>query len=130
MSIDVRKYLEQKKINLEILSELHLSKKQTFKLHKKLEDYKYIENTDELKEGTIIRWIPLEDPTNLYLTNTAIFCHWKNNKNGENLCICKNFGWFPSYFTIDLDKTLVFQKLTNQEKIILHAIEIMENDNL
>lgn len=128
MNLNIKKYLEQKKLNCEILSELHLSKKQTEKLHKKLEDYKYIENTEELKQGTIIRWIPLEDPTNLYLTNTAIFCHWKNNENGENLCICKNFGWFPSYFTIDLDKTLVFQKLTHQEKILLYAIEIMEKD--
>ena len=68
------------------------------------------------------------EKTNLYLTNTAIFCHWKNNENGANLCICKNFGWNTSYFTIDLDKTLVFQKLTHQEKILLYAIEIMEKD--
>jgi hypothetical protein len=121
---------KQRELNQKILFELHLSKKKTFELYKKLEDYRYIENTEELKEGSIIRWIPIEDPTNLYLTNTAIFCHWKNNEYEENLCICKNFGWYPSYFTIDLDKTLVFQKLSQQEKILLYAIEQLDKDNL
>ena len=57
-----------REMNLKILKELHLTKKETINIYNKLKDYKYVDEMNELKYGTFIRWIPIEDPTNIYLT--------------------------------------------------------------
>mgnify|MGYP003335154213 FL=1 len=66
-----------KEMNLNVLKELHLSKKDTLELMAKLKDYKYVDEMNELKYGSYIRWIPIEDPTNIYLTQGALFCEMK-----------------------------------------------------
>ena len=49
-----------KEMNLKILKELHLTKKDTLELLKKLNGYKYVDEMNDLKSGTYLRWIPLE----------------------------------------------------------------------
>ena len=64
-------------MNLKILKELKLSKKDTLNIYNKLKDYKYIDEMNDLKYGTYLRWVPIEDPNNIYLTKGAIFCEMK-----------------------------------------------------
>ena len=109
-------------MNLNILKELCLSKKDTIDLFNKLKGYKYVDEMNNLKYGTYIRWIPIEDPTNIYLTKGAIFCEVKITDNGVS-CICKNFGYNTKHFQIEMDKNLIFQKLTNQELVLLSALD-------
>lgn len=109
-------------MNLTILKELCLSKKDTIDLFNKLKGYKYVDEMNNLKYGTYIRWIPIEDPTNIYLTKGAIFCEVKITDNGVS-CICKNFGYNTKHFQIEMDKNLIFQKLTNQELVLLSALD-------
>ena len=111
-----------KEMNLNILKELHLSKKETLELLNKLQEYKYIDEMNELKYGSYIRWIPIEDPTNIYLTKGAIFCELKITDEGV-FCVCKNFGFQSKYFQISIDKNLIFQKLTGQEQVLLSALD-------
>ena len=111
-----------KELNLNILKELHLTKKDTLELLHKLKDYKYVDEMSDLKYGTYIRWIPIDDPNNIYLTKGAIFCEVKITDNGVN-CICKNYGFKTRHFQIEMDKTLIFQKLTNQELVLLSALD-------
>ena len=66
-----------REMTLKILSELNLPKKETIELFKKLKDYKYVDEMDDLKYGTYLRWIPLEDPTNINLSKGALFCETK-----------------------------------------------------
>jgi hypothetical protein len=37
--------------------------------------------------------------------------------------VCKNFGYNSKCFRISMDKNLIFQKLTDQELILLSALD-------
>ena len=111
-----------REMNLTILKELHLSKKDTLEIMNKLKEYKYVDEMDELKYGSYIRWIPIEDPENIYLTKGAIFCEIKITDDGV-FCVCKNYGFKSKYFQIAIDKNLIFQKLTSQEQVLLSALD-------
>lgn len=105
-------------MNLKILKELNLTKNETLELYKKLKGYKYVDEMDELKYGTFLRWIPILDPENIELTKGAIFCEVKITDNGVSL-ICKSYGFPPRHFQIKMDENLIFQKLTEQELVLL-----------
>ena len=111
-----------REMNFNILKELHLSKKETTDIMNKLKEYKYVDEMDELKYGSYIRWIPIEDPDNIYLAKGAIFCELKITDEGV-FCVCKNFGYQSKYFQIAMDKNLLFQKLTGQEQVLLSALD-------
>ena len=111
-----------KNMNLKILNELHLPKEVTINIFNKLKDYKYVDEMNELKYGTFIKWIPIDDPTNIYLTKGALFCEMKITDESV-FCVCKNFGYPSRYFCISMDKNLIFQKLTDQELVLLSALD-------
>jgi hypothetical protein len=111
-----------KEMNLNVLKELQLPRKDTLELMSKLKDYKYVDEMNELKYGAYIRWIPIEDPTNIYLTQGALFCEMKITDNGV-FCICKNYGFKSRHFNISMDKNLIFQRLTDQELVLLSALD-------
>jgi sulfite reductase beta subunit-like hemoprotein len=111
-----------KNMNLKILNELHLSKQETNNIFNKLKDYKYVDEMNELKYGTFIRWIPIDDPTNIYLTKGALFCEMKITDEAI-FCVCTNFGYPKRYFRISMDNNLIFQKLTDQELVLLSALD-------
>lgn len=116
-----------KEINLKILKELHLSNKDTLDILKKLNSYTYVDEMDDLKYGTYIRWVSLTNPSDLTLAKGAIFCEVTITDEGVQL-ICKNFGFGSKYFQIKLDENLVFQKLTSQELVLLSALDHLENN--
>jgi hypothetical protein len=111
-----------KEMNLKIIKELQLPRETTLEIMRKLTDYKYVDEMSDLKYGTYLRWIPIEDPTNIFLTKGAIFCEMKITDNGV-FCICKNIGFGAKHFQIEMDKNLLFQKLTNQELVLLSALD-------
>ena len=111
-----------KEMNLKVLKELHLSNADTLELFEKLKLYKYVDEMNELKYGAYIRWIPIEDPTNISLSKGGLFCEMKITDDGV-FCICKNFGYNMRHFQISMDKTLIFQKLTDQELVLLSALD-------
>lgn len=109
-------------MNLKIINELQLERKFALEIMKKIKEYKYVDELDDLKYGTYIRWIPIRDPNNIYLTQGALFCETKIKDDGVYL-ICKNYGYSSKYFQIKLDENLVFQKLTDQELVLLSALD-------
>jgi hypothetical protein len=109
-----------KEMNLKILKELHLEEDVTLDYMKKLKGYKYIDELDELKCGKFIRWIPITDPEYLPLYFCGIICDIKITDNGVIL-ICKNF--MHRHYTFKMDECLIFQKLTDQELILLSALD-------
>lgn len=111
---------------LSILKELHLSKQATLDMYNKLLHYKYVDEMNDLKYGTYIRWIYLEDPENIHLTKGAIFCNIKIKDDGA-YCVCKNYGFSTKHFYIALDKNLIFQKLTSHELVLLSALDHLHN---
>lgn len=111
-----------RELNLKVLEELNLPKNKLKDFLKRLEYYKYVDEMDDLKYGTYIRWIPLNDPQNIELEKGAIFCEMTITDDGVKL-VCKNFGFKSKYFNITFDENLVFQKLTDQEVVLLSALD-------
>ena len=111
-----------KEMNLNIIKELQLPRKDTLDIMNKLRDYKYVDEMNELKYGAYIRWIPIEDPNNIHLTRGALFCEMKITDDGV-FCVCKNYGYTQRHFQLSMDKNLIFQRLTDQELVLLSALD-------
>ena len=110
-------------MNLNILKELHLDVNITMDYLKKLKGYKYVDELNELKLGSFIRWIPITNPEYLPLHYCGIICDIKITDNGV-IITCKNF--MHRYYTFKMDECLIFQKLTSQEQIIISALDHLE----
>lgn len=122
MNLSTRKILE---MNLSILKELHLDRETTLEYLKKLKGYRYIDEIKDLKYGAFIRWISITDPDNLQLKYCGIICDIKITDNGV-LIVCKNF--MHRCYSFIMDKCLIFQKLTNQEQVIISALDHLEKE--
>lgn len=107
---------------LKILKELQLPRNETIELLKKLKNYKYVDEMKDLKYGTYLRWIPINDPEDIQLTQGALFCEMKVKEDGVYI-VCKNYGYNRKHFQIKLDENLIFQKLTEQELVLLSALD-------
>ena len=105
----------------EIIDELELSNKVTKDLLKKLEDYRYIDEMHELQVGRYMRWINLTKPDNIKLTNGGILCEIKI----EDAIILVLKNSMNRFFQINMDENFVFQRLSDQEKIILYAVDYL-----
>ena len=106
-----------------ILEELKLSRMELKTLLKKLEDYRYIDELPELQQGRYLRWINLTNPDRLKLTNGGILCDVKIEDNV--VLVLKNN--MNSIFHINMDKCLIFQKFSDQERVILYAVDFLKN---
>ena len=117
-----KEYVEDinNEINKNVLADLHLNRKEMISMLKKLENYKYVDEVDDLKYGAFIRWIPLTDPDNLPLHYAGIICEI-GFTDGGTIIKCKNF--MHRHYTIKMDECLIFQKFTNEEKIMMEMIE-------
>ena len=106
-------------LTLKLLRELPLSPEIVAQYAEKLADYKFVDEINDVKAGTFLRWISL-DGDNLYLHAGGIIREVKVTKNGL-MMVCKNFG--GRHYQIKMDNCLIFQKLTTQEKILLSALD-------
>jgi hypothetical protein len=116
-------HLTTKKIqelNLNILKELSLPKKDTLDMLKQLTTYKYVDEIKELKYGRFLRWVPIKDPTHLKLTKGGVLCDIKATDNGIHI-VCKNF--MHKHFQFKMDECLIFQRLSPQELVLLSALD-------
>ena len=113
-----------KEMNMKILMELSLSREKLLDITKKLNGYRYVDEIDELKCGTYLKWILLTDPDpdNLELNKGALFCEIKCKDDGVFI-ICKNMGFSSRHFQIKMDECLLFQRLTTQELVLLSALD-------
>jgi hypothetical protein len=114
-------------MNYNMIKKLELDKSETMRIMKLLKEYRYVDEMNQLKHGAYIRWIPIENPTEIVMKRGAIFCDVKICNEGVFL-ICKNYGFGAKHFRIKLDECLVFQKLTEQEKILLLALDHLSEE--
>jgi hypothetical protein len=121
LHLTTKKIVEQ---NLNILKELHLERDVTLNYLKKLKGYKYVDELNELKYGSFIKWIPIIDPNYLPLHYCGIICEIKIIDDGV-LITCKNF--MHRHYTFKMDECLIFQKLSTQELIIINALDHLDN---
>jgi hypothetical protein len=114
--------IKLREMNQRVLKELPLSKSEYHDFVNKLKDYKFIDELNDLKEGAYIRWINITNPEKFVLTKGSIFCETKITDTGIVL-VGKSF--YNKFFQIKLDDCLVFQRLTNEEKVLLNALDYL-----
>jgi len=107
----------------EILQELGLKRDDLKSFHKKLNGYMYIDNISDLKYGRNIRWINLKRLDPIKITNGSILCDIKIGAKGIVL-VLKGFN--ASFITLYFNENILFQKINDEEKIILKAVEYLE----
>lgn len=91
----------------------------------KLRDYRYVDDLHGLSHGAYIRWIDLKSPDRLCLARGAIICDIKIGQKGVSL-LCKTHP-NPAMFHVIMDEVIIFQRLSQQERIILVAMDYLDD---
>ena len=112
-----------KQINNDALQKIQIRGNDLKQMHKKLKEYRVIRDLRDIQLGYYIRWIPLKDPTKIYLTNGGIIIDIDILKNGIHIRVKNNRN---RIFQIKYDECVIFQKLTVQEKIILSVLDHLD----
>lgn len=115
--------LTSKKIKTEkndILQKLQLSREKLIDFHVKLKEYRYVDEIKDINYGCFLRWIDLKNIENIKLTSGAHLCDIKINDTGVGLTF-RNF--VNRYFHVNMNEIILFQKLTDQEKILLSVMD-------
>ena len=115
-------YEKISKMKNDILQRLRLSPEELKSMHSKLKAYRFVDELPELKYGTYIRWIPLTNPENIKLTTGGIVCEMKVGDDGI-VITCKNR--FNRMFSIKMQENLIFQKMTDQERVLISALSYL-----
>ena len=104
-----------------ILQQLQLDRHILKSYHKKLKQYRYVSELHEIRYGSYIRWINLKRDE-LKLTNGGILCDTVVTENGLHIK-CKNNR--NRFFQFNFEECIVFQKLNDQEKILLSILDYL-----
>lgn len=112
-----------KAIKNDVLQKLHFRPEHIKLLLKKLKDYRFVDELDDLHFGSYIRWINMNNPNNLKLTNGGVICDIKL-VNNNMLITCKNNS--NMFFTIKMEECLIFQRLNNSEKVLLSVLDYLK----
>jgi len=107
----------------DILQQLNLPREQLIKIQKQLKPYRCVNTLEDLRFGSYVRWISLKNPEVIKLTNGGIVCDIKEI-NGEIHIKCKNK--MNMLFQAKMSEILLFQKLSEQEEVILKAMKYLQ----
>jgi hypothetical protein len=112
----------------DILQQLNIPRNELTRLNKQLKAYRLINdiqknNINDLRYGSYIRWISLKNPEIIKLTNGGIVCDIKVI-NDDIIVKCKNKN--NLMFQVKLSEVILFQKLSEQEQIILKALKYLQ----
>jgi hypothetical protein len=89
---------------------------------KDLKGYRYVDEISDLKTNVYIKWIRYDSIH--ILTKGAISCSVKITNDGM-LIMCKNY--YGKFFYVNMDECVVFQKITDEEKVILSAMDFLKS---
>uniref|UniRef100_A0A6C0KI42 Uncharacterized protein n=1 Tax=viral metagenome TaxID=1070528 RepID=A0A6C0KI42_9ZZZZ len=110
-------------INNDILQKLQLPKETLKSYNEKLKNYRYIDDINNINMFSYIRYIKLNDPNNLTLKNPCKLYGIIEKKDKISLkCSIAN----KIFFCINYNEYLVFQKLSQQEEIILSIVDYLD----
>ena len=112
-----------KSIKNDLFQKLHFRPADIKIFLKKLKDYRFVDEIDDIHYGRYIRWIKIKDPENVKLTNGGVICDIKICGD-EVIVTCRNK--LNNMFSLRMNECLVFQRLTNEEQIILSMMDYVE----
>lgn len=109
-----------KELKNDILQKLYFNRDELLHYHKKLKEYIYVDELDEVKLGSYIRWFNLKNMENLKLTNGGIVVDFKQGIE-DVVIVCKNKQ--GRFFSLQLNKNIIFKKMSTQEKLLIRIID-------
>ena len=112
-----------KAIKNDYLQQLQLSREKLKEYHNKLKEYRFVDDLTNIQYGRYIRWISLKNPEKLCLTTGGVIIDIQLLEDGIYI-LCKNFR--NMRMKIKIDECFIFQKLTDQEKTIIAALDYLE----
>lgn len=114
-----------KKLKYDILKKVTETKSELSHFYKLLNEYRYIDEVDEFRLGSYIRFFNLKkaETNSLELMRGGFICDLKTTKN-DILIVCKNGIRF---FNIKMNESIIFQKNTKQEKILIEIIDHLKD---
>mgnify|MGYP001412944061 FL=1 len=110
-----------------LLKELYLSNEYKNELLLKLKHYRYVMELPDLEIGNYIRWINLNNGDNIYLTNGSFISNIMILEDGIQIRCTNRFG---KIHQLKFDENLIFQKLTEQEHILLQLVECVKTNKI
>jgi hypothetical protein len=132
LSISKLTYDKINNMKYNMLQRLGMNDEELESMLLKLGDYRYVEELQDIQHGAFIRYIPLtskndrnrnqRDNSDIILKNGGFICDIKILGSGVHL-LCRNH--FRKIFQLKLDEVLIFQKLSNQEEIILSVFDYL-----
>lgn len=108
----------------DLLQQLNLPREELIKIQKQLKPYRCVNNLDDLRFGSYVRWISLKNPEVIKLTNGGIVCDIQALQNDIQIK-CKNK--MNMFFQIKMSEIILFQKLSEQEQVILKAMKYLQD---
>ena len=113
----------------EILSSLNLTKEKMEEFERKLHMYRVIEDPWDFKHNQLIRWIPLRSlETRPYVTlGGTLFRVRENVEEKVHIVTIRNIKKFV--YNIRFELNVVFQRLSQEELMILRAVEYVEDED-
>jgi len=111
-----------KKIKYDMLKNICNDKNELKHFYKLLNHYRYIDEVDEFRIGSYIRFFNLQKASTtktLELMRGGFICDLKSSNN-DIVILCKNGIRF---FNIKLNECVIFQKNTKQEQILIEIID-------
>ncbi len=114
-----------KTIKNDILQSINIKGKELKEYHKKLKQYRYVDELHCINYGCYIRWINLKKYDNIKLTNGGFICNIEVCNNGRSMVGIINNR--KQIIRLNMENCLVFQKITNQEQILLKVMDYLNN---
>ena len=114
---------EIKEMKNNILQRMLFDRDELKMYHKLLTHYRYIDEIDELKYGSYIRWFKLKDKETLKLMKGGFIIEIKQNNKNEIVIVCKNYG---RIFSLKMNETIIFQKNTSQEELLIKILDYVK----
>jgi len=99
----------------EAVDALDIPEEKKQEICKRLIGYRWVDRLCDLRSGRLVRWIKKD-----CLTNGGLLMNVKIENTGVILLCKNNVGRF---FSIKWDDTIVFQKITMEEQLVLMANE-------
>ena len=127
---DKHEYLDNKTLDtisqeiFESINSLGITKEKQKEICEKLLEYRYVDELFELHRGKFVRWIRKTNPE--ILTNGGIVVDVKFLDNGINILV--KISSIPRFIQYRFDDCLSFQKLSQEEQLILMAYEIINKE--
>jgi len=112
-----------------VLNELGLTNEKLLDFSNKLENYRYIDDIKDLRYNGYIKWISLKNPEKIKLSRGAFICDMKVSNNGINiLCILTSRN-YKRIFNISMTENLIFQRISDNEHMLLSIVDYLKQKN-